>query len=173
MPANGPTTDKIIKHAEAAVREHHRNCPGVRSAEKAERSASHAMDPRSKTMADKPHCKTLTVRAIRHLQQCLMAPKWADTPRKVVVAGTLLEDPAFEGIDMPTSMLIAREDSAEEIEAKRGAQKQWDAAERELHMSDSERDIARTAVKNIIEQKAMPIDKDAVALIVALGLDEE
>lgn len=42
MPANGPTTDKIIKHAEAAVREHHRNCPGVRSAEKAERSASHA-----------------------------------------------------------------------------------------------------------------------------------
>jgi hypothetical protein len=42
MSANGPTTEKIIKHAEAAVREHHRNCPGVRSAEKAERSASHA-----------------------------------------------------------------------------------------------------------------------------------
>jgi hypothetical protein len=102
-----------------------------------------------------------------------MAPKWADTPRKVVVAGTLLEDPAFEGVDMPAGILIAREDPAEEVETKRTAQKEWDAAERELRMSDSERDIARAAVKHIIEQKAMPIDKDAVALIVALGLDEE
>lgn len=124
-------------------------------------------------MTEKPHAKTLTVRAIRHLQQCLMAPKWADTPRKVVVAGTLLEDPAFEGVDMPAGILIAREDPAEEVETKRTAQKEWDAAERELRMSDSERDIARAAVKHIIEQKAMPIDKDAVALIVALGLDEE
>lgn len=41
-PADGPTTEKILRHARAAVREHQRHCPGVLSAEKAERSAAHS-----------------------------------------------------------------------------------------------------------------------------------
>jgi hypothetical protein len=40
--SDGPTTEKIRRHATAAVREHQRHCPGVLSAERAERSSVHA-----------------------------------------------------------------------------------------------------------------------------------